>query len=129
MIGEIKADNIKTTDPAAYPLRVEPESVRQEPWTREKVLADAKRCVCGERDQSYGGPEDSFRTIANLWTAYLTSACGEFVEFSPVDVSVMLGLLKVARIAANPQHMDSWVDLAGYAACGGEIAGGGTCKK
>lgn len=88
-----------------------------EPWTREKVLAEAKRCVCGERDQSYGGPEDSFRLIANLWTAY------HGAEFTPVDVSIMMGLLKVARLASNPKHMDSWVDLAGYAACGGEIAG------
>lgn len=88
-----------------------------EPWTMEKVLAEAKRFVCGERDQSYGDPEDSFRMISNLWTAY------HGVEFTPVDVSIMMGLLKVARLASNPQHMDSWVDLAGYAACGGEIAG------
>lgn len=33
-----------------------------------------------------------------------------------------MGLLKIARISENPQHMDSWCDLAGYAACGGEIA-------
>lgn len=97
----------------------------QEPelWTRQRVLRDADRCVCGQREHDYGGPEDSFRTIANLWTAYMTGTCGDFVEFSPVDVSVMLGLLKVARIANNPKHMDNWVDLAGYAACGGEIAG------
>lgn len=94
-----------------------------EPWSREKVLADAKKNVCGQREHDYGSPEDSFKTIANLWTAYMTGTCGEFVEFSPVDVSVMLGLLKVARIASNPKHMDNWVDLAGYAACGGEIAG------
>lgn len=37
------------------------------------------------------------------------------------DVAAMMGLLKVARIATgfNP---DSFVDLAGYAACAGEIA-------
>ena len=42
--------------------------------------------------------------------------------FSAYDVAVMMALLKIARISENPQHMDSWVDLAGYAACGGEIA-------
>lgn len=88
-----------------------------EPWNKEKILAKAKECVCGQREQDYGGPEDSFRTIANLWTVY------HGAEFAPVDVAVMLGLLKVARLASNPKHMDSWVDLAGYAACGGEIAG------
>lgn len=103
-------------------FEIHPEAFQEpaqapEPWTREKVLAEAKRCVCGERDQSYGGPEDSFLRIANLWTAY------HGAEFTPVDVAVMMSLLKVARLASNPQHMDSWVDLAGYAACGGEIAG------
>lgn len=96
------------------------------PWTREKVLAEAKRCVCGERDQSYGGPEDSFRLIAKLWEPYVKEKIvpkGTPVDIEPEDVAVMMGLLKVARLASNPQHMDSWVDLAGYAACGGEIAG------
>jgi hypothetical protein len=36
----------------------------------------------------------------------------------------MLGLLKIARLRANPTHRDSWVDLAGYAACGYEVAAG-----
>jgi hypothetical protein len=30
--------------------------------------------------------------------------------------------LKLARLENQPDHMDSWVDLAGYAACGAEIA-------
>lgn len=97
-----------------------------EPWTREKVLAEAKRCVCGERDQSYGGPEDSFRLIAKLWEPYVKEKIVPKetpVDIEPEDVAIMMGLLKVARLASNPQHMDSWVDLAGYAACGGEIAG------
>lgn len=98
----------------------------QKPWTREKVLAEAKRCVCGERDQSYGGPEDSFRLIAKLWEPYVKEKIvpkGTPVDIEPEDVAIMMGLLKVARLASNPQHMDSWVDLAGYAACGGEITG------
>nr|DAU67432.1 MAG TPA: hypothetical protein [Caudoviricetes sp.] len=30
-------------------------------------------------------------------------------------------LLKIARIASGHAKSDNWVDLAGYAACGGEI--------
>lgn len=90
-----------------------------EPWTRKRVLREAEKCVCGEREQDYGGPEDSFQKIGTFWNAYLNYAANIDAE----DVAAMLALLKIARISENPQHMDSWVDLAGYAACGGEIAG------
>ena len=43
-----------------------------------------------------------------------------FPQFSK-DVATMMGLLKVARIATG-NKADSFVDLAGYAACAGEIA-------
>ena len=107
-------------DPAPEPVQA------PEPWTREKVLAEAKRCVCGERDQSYGGPEDSFRLIAKLWEPYVKEKIvpkNTPVDIEPEDVAIMMGMLKIARLASNPTHMDSWVDLGGYAACGGEIAG------
>lgn len=32
-----------------------------------------------------------------------------------------LALLKIARIATGHGKSDNWVDLAGYAACGGEL--------
>ena len=90
---------------------------KPEPWTRKRVLSEAEKCVCGHREQDYGTPEDSFSRIAEFWATY------KGVEFGPVDVAIMMALLKVARIAETPQHMDSWVDGCGYFACGGEIAG------
>ena len=90
---------------------------KQEPWTRKRVLSEAEKCVCGQREKDYGTPEDNFGRIAEFWTTYMG------VEFGTVDVAIMMALLKIARISENLQHMDSWVDLAGYAACGGEIAG------
>jgi hypothetical protein len=39
-----------------------------------------------------------------------------------VDVAMMMALLKIARIQSGTATEDSFVDLAGYAACGGEIA-------
>lgn len=89
----------------------------QNALTRGALLNMAKAIVSGRREQDYGSPEDSFGRIAALWTAY------KDIDFSPVDVAVMMALLKIARISVNPEHMDSWVDLAGYAACGGEISG------
>ena len=90
---------------------------KPEPWTRKRVLREAEKCVCGQREHDYGAPEDSFSRIAEFWVAY------KGVEFRPVDVAIMMALLKIARISENPQHMDSWVDGCGYFCCGGEIAG------
>ena len=37
------------------------------------------------------------------------------------DVAVMMIQLKLARIKTSPEHADHWMDVAGYAACGGEV--------
>ena len=90
-----------------------------EPWTRKRVLREAEKCVFGRREHEYGVPEDSFEMIGKLWTVYLDYA----TKIDAHDVAAMMALLKIARIAKSPDHMDSWCDLAGYASCGGEIAG------
>lgn len=59
---------------------------------RAEILEAAHICVCGEREQDYGSPEDSFGLIAQLWTAYMGTL------FTSKDVAMMLALLKVARI-------------------------------
>ena len=38
---------------------------------RAEILEAARVCVCGEREQDYGTPEDSFALIGKLWTAYM----------------------------------------------------------
>lgn len=95
------------------------------PETRREILQAAERCVRGDRDASYGGPEDSFALIASLWEPIVRSRCvspGADVAVDAVTVALLMAELKIARAATNAGHMDSWVDLAGYAACGGEIA-------
>lgn len=83
--------------------------------TRSEILEKARQCVCEDRDRQYGHPEDNFGKIAELWSAYR----GEY--FLVKDVAMMMALVKVARIYAG-ESIDSYVDLAGYAACGGELA-------
>lgn len=83
---------------------------------REEILARAKNIVSGDRDKIYGIPENSFGHIARLWSDYL--GC----TIRPCDVANMMILFKIARSQYNPDHYDSWVDIAGYAACGGEVA-------
>lgn len=83
---------------------------------RAEILEAARVCVCGEREQDYGSPEDNFALIAKLWTVYMSHA------ISPKDVAIMMALLKIARIkTGNVNKADSYIDLAGYAACAGEI--------
>lgn len=82
---------------------------------RSEILKEAEKCICGQREQDYGSPEHNFSIIAGLWTEY-TGA-----EITPLDVAMMMCLLKVARIKNGGGTGDSFVDLAGYAACGGEI--------
>lgn len=93
--------------------------------TRADILHAAEKCVCGQREQDYGTPEDNFKTIAELWEAYLNKACtrGVNVRVEAKDVAMMMALLKIARIAAGGGKADSWIDLAGYAACGAECEG------
>lgn len=107
------------------------------PYTKMRVIQQygypviskeaARVCVCGERERDYGTPENNFETIGLLWGVYLRAAHPELAKVMAVnhitakDVAAMMGLLKVARIATGSSP-DSFVDLAGYAACAGEIA-------
>jgi len=83
---------------------------------REDILEQAKEIISTDRNIEYGSPERNFAAIAELWTVYLGH------EIKPHDVAVALMLVKVARIRQSPSKTDHWVDLAGYAACGGEVA-------
>lgn len=90
--------------------------------TRQDILREANRCVSGDREQDYGSPEQNFRTIALLWSVYIQRLGRGYLEDR--DVAAMLALLKIARIASGHAKADNWIDLAGYAACGGEIESG-----
>ena len=85
--------------------------------TREEILDTAKSIVGGERQDQYGNPEDNFERIADLWSVYLN--CDVMIQAA--DVACMMILLKIARIATGAGKDDNWVDIAGYAACGGEL--------
>lgn len=107
-------------------IKDEPKADSGKP-TRESILEEAKRCVCGQREQDYGSPENNFKLIASLWEPYIRQRCvskDADVNIESEDVAMLMSLLKVARICTGTGTTDSFVDLAGYAACGGEIAGG-----
>lgn len=82
---------------------------------REKCLREACEVVNGARNQTYGNVEDNFSRIASLWSTYLDTAV------TPIDVAMMMVLLKTARVSSGGLHYDNYVDVAGYAACAYEI--------
>ena len=91
--------------------------------TREEIISEVSRCVSRERNQSYVEPEDNFRAIADFWNVYLTSRGANLENpLNPTDIATMMGLLKIARIATGRGEMDNFIDLAGYAVCGGEVS-------
>ena len=99
------------------------EKEKQEKITREYILKEAARIVCGDRNAQYGEPEDSFRAIAEFWETYVRERCvskGATVCIQEADVAMMMVLLKVARTICGTKA-DTYIDIAGYAACAAEI--------
>lgn len=69
---------------------------------RKEILDTAIKCVCDDREQDYGSPENNFATIAKLWNIYLDTD-----QIDAHDVAVMMALLKVARIISGQAKDDN----------------------
>ena len=82
---------------------------------RELLLDEAATLVSSDRNKDYGDPKDNFEDTAALWSTY------KGVTFTAHDVAVMMILVKVGRLSTSPGKWDNWVDIAGYAALGGEV--------
>lgn len=89
--------------------------------TREAVLDEAKSLVVGDRNSQYGEPYDDFLKVAEALNAYGYRGPGDR-KIMPRDVPFFQALVKLSRLIQSPTKRDSWVDLAGYAACGAEVA-------
>ena len=82
---------------------------------RAKILTQAKDAVLHSRAATHGDAERNFSMIANVWSVRLG------VPITATQVALMMIDLKTSRAWENPKHEDSWVDIAGYAACGAEL--------
>ena len=90
-------------------------------YTRQGILEAADKCTTQDRNIEYGEPEDNFAAVAAEWQTHLDRRPpGPLNEH---DVTIMMIGFKMVRSTSNPAHMDNYIDIAGYAACGGEIAG------
>lgn len=74
------------------------------------TLLDRAAFVVRERQAAYGDPAASMAAIAARWSITLGRAV------TPSEVVLCLIDLKLARLAHDPRHQDSILDIAGYAA-------------
>lgn len=95
------------------PLTAEPH--------RETILNCALDLTLGDRAVAYGDPTSNMVRLAALIAAYLGGKPPGY-QITPVDAAAFNVLIKLSRIAVNPLHYDSWVDMAAYAGIGGEVA-------
>lgn len=85
---------------------------------RAEILTAASQAVTIDRAATHGDLEDNFSTIAAIWSVRLG------VPITTAQVAILMVDLKTVRAWSNPAHHDNWVDVAGYSACGGELAAG-----
>ena len=73
--------------------------------------------VLNDRGANYGRPRPNHQRMADLLNNFLDGRKNRG-PITPEEVTIIMVLFKVARIMESPQHVDSYLDIAGYAICG-----------
>ena len=81
---------------------------------REEILTKAESLVNGPRSKAYGDAHENHERIAKMWSVLLDK------EISVSQVYQCMVAVKLSRLIVTPEHEDSWVDICGYGALGGE---------
>lgn len=79
------------------------------------LLDEAKDLTSGDRVSDYGPADVNHQRIAAIWSMLLG------ITVMPEQVALCMIGLKLARLAHTPDHRDSVIDIAGYAACWDKI--------
>jgi hypothetical protein len=118
---------VREATPLAHDIvayRVVPGAEASSEAVTKDELLDAAKAAVADRGLNYGSPEDNFARIAELWQTHLRNRGQREIVIQDFDVAMMMVLLKVARLENEPSHLDSWTDIAGYAACGATLKKG-----
>ena len=84
-----------------------------------EVLEGAIALIHGQRAKDYGDAQASFQGMADLANPIIKKSDG---KLTASDMALVMIQVKIARLQESPDHEDSWVDIAGYAALGAQIA-------
>lgn len=85
---------------------------------RDEILDKAKELINGPRAKDYGDAFANHQRIADGWNIILKSVG----EVTPAHVALMMDWVKTSRLLETIDHMDSWIDKAGYTGLGAEFA-------
>jgi hypothetical protein len=103
-------------------VSVKPTPPPPEPTTAVGIASLAAKIVGGDRNRQHGDKLQNFLNIASLWSGWLELRFGvKADEVSAHDVAIMMVLMKAARTMSGTTNIDDYVDMAGYAACAGEV--------
>lgn len=92
------------------------------------IASEASRLVGGERQETHGDKGVCFRAMgcADEFLSELREQAGADratqLERSGVESALRMILYKMCRVYSGKHNLDDFVDMAGYAACAGEIA-------
>ena len=86
---------------------------------RQFFLKTAEQLINGPRAKEYGPARKNHERIAQIWSIILEQ------DITPEQVVACMVGLKLARLSEDMTKDDSWVDIIGYAALGGEIINDG----
>ena len=81
---------------------------------REEILQEAETLINGDRAKDYGDAYVNHKRIADMWSVVFGK------EVTVRQVILCMIAMKVARLVHDSKE-DSWVDVCGYAAIGGEL--------
>ena len=86
---------------------------------KRDYLKEAELLIHGDRAAEYGDNLLNHRRIATMWNVVLGKKLSAPIE--PEEVAACMIGLKIARLAEDATKKDSWVDVVGYGALGGEM--------
>ena len=75
-----------------------------------KAMLNHAAAVVADRSAAYGTPSKSMELLAKRWSITLGH------PVTPAQAVLCLIDLKLTRLAHDPRHQDSILDIAGYAA-------------
>ena len=81
---------------------------------RKEILDKAEKMINGPRAKDYGDAHQNHERIAKMWSVLLER------DVTVAQVYQCMIAVKLSRMIETPGHEDSWLDICGYSALGGE---------